>query len=298
MDRGRSLFFLFLAPVCWSLTGMLVKYIPWGPWAVTGWRSLFSACFLWLFFKTFRPENFRFDWSPGNLAISCSYSAFTILFAISAKLTTAANTILLQYSAPVYVALLSPWLLREKTATRDWFFVALTVMGLSLFLLNDIGTDDGHGGEMLGLAAGAACGFCWGLYMMLTRRKGMTKTPLSSMVIANILNVALCSWAMAEVSLAGFAETGFARNLGWAAVLGMGPLGLGYIFYLLAVNKVTALETSLIASLEPFLAPTWAFMVLGEKPGFWTLIGGSLIMLVALARSWLALKSPSTACSR
>jgi drug/metabolite transporter (DMT)-like permease len=292
MTRTGSVGFLLLAPVCWSLTGMFVKFIPWSSWAIAGWRSLFSGIFLLLVFKTFFRDEFRLDWSRDNLLIAVFYSAFSTLFALSTKLTTSANTVLLQYTAPIWVAFLGSWLLGEKTGRRDWIFIGLTIFGMSLFLLNDMKIGEGRN-DALGLAAGVACGFCWGMCVMFMRKKGAERAPLSSMVIANFITPLYCLGAMCSVD---FSDLGAAAaNMGWSAVLGIGPLGLGYIFYLLALNKVTALEAALIPSIEPLMNPIWTYLVVGEVPGFWTLVGGSVVLTVVLIRGWLSVRGQPAA---
>lgn len=292
MTRRLSIIFLLLAPICWSTTGMFVKYIPWSSWAIAGWRSLFTAFFLWGFFKVMYPKEFRFDWSWDNLAIALFYSAFSTLFAVSTKLTTSANTILLQYTAPIYVAILGPYFLGEKTNRRDWVFIGITIFGMALFFLNDMKTDEGRN-DLLGILAGAACGFCWAMCVMFMRKKGAERTPLSSMVIANFLTPIYCCWAMFSVDFSDMGQV--TVNLGWAALLGIGPLGLGYVFYLLAINRVTAMEAALIPAIEPLLNPIWTFLVIGEVPGPWTFVGGAIVLSVVIVRGWLAVKSPPPA---
>jgi len=287
MTRATSVGFLLLSPICTSLTGMFIKFIPWSPWAIVGWRSLFSSLFMLVVFKTLFRREFRFDWSGGSLLIAASYSVFALLFTISTKLTTSANTVFLQYTAPAWVALLGPWLLGEKAGRLDWLFIGLTFIGLSLFLLNDL-TVGGGRNDPLGLAAGLAGGFCWGLCVIFMRKKGSHRPPLSSMVIANGLTALYCLGAMSNVDFSG----DLAANLGWCALLGIGPLGLGYVFYVLAINQVTALEAAMIPAIEPLLNPLWTYLAVGEAPGFWTFIGGGLLLAGVLARSWLAIKSP------
>ena len=289
MTRATSVGFLLLSPICTSLTGMFIKFIPWSPWAIVGWRSLFSSLFILAVFKTIFPKEFRFDWSGGNLLVAASYSAFALLFSISTKLTTSANAVFLQYTAPAWVALLGPWLLGEKTSRLDWLFLGLTVTGLSLFLLNDFAVGGGRN-DPLGLAAGLAGGLAWGLCVIFMRRKGSQGPPLSAMVIANGLTALYCLGAMFSVDFS--APGDLAANLGWCALLGIGPLGLGYVFYVLAINQVTALEAAMIPAIEPLLNPIWTFLAVGERPGFWTFIGGGLVLAGVLARSWLAVKSP------
>jgi drug/metabolite transporter (DMT)-like permease len=287
MSRKLCVLFLVFGAVCWSLTGMLIKYIPWSSWAVAGWRSLFSAAFLWIAFRTLYPTKWRMDLSASNLAIAVFYSAFTTLFAVSSKLTTSANAILLQYSAPIYVALLGPLILGERAAARDRILILMTLAGLGILLLGPSGVKVPGGNQPLGLAAGAGSGFCWAMSIMLMRRKGAESLPLSCLVLGNLLTVIYSLPAM--VPVAGAPD--FGRHLFFAALLGIGPLGLGYVFWVAALDKVTALEAALIPSIEPLLNPVWTFMVIGEAPGRWTVVGGAIVLLAVALKAWGALRT-------
>ena len=269
---------------------MFVKLIPWSSWAIAGWRALFTAIFLWIVFKIAFPREFKFDWSKENLAIAFFYSAFATCFAVSSKLTSSANTVLLQYTAPIYIAILGPRLLGEMTSKRDWIFIFITLCGMALFFLNDMQANETRN-DLVGILTGAAGGFCWAMCVIFMRKKGAEQTPLSSMVIANFITPIYCCWAMFSVD---FSDVGaLARNMGWTAFLGIGPLGLGYIFYLLAIDRVTALEAALIPAIEPLLNPLWTYLVIGEVPGFWTFVGGAIVLGVVFTRGWLAVKSPA-----
>ena len=283
MSRKLSVAFLVLASVCWSLTGMLIKYIPWSSWAVSGWRSLFSAAFLWLVFRRLYPSRWRLDPSASNLAVAVFYSAFTTFFAVGSKLTTSANTVLLQYSAPVWVALLGPLIVGERAGTRDRWLIAMTLAGLSILLLGPGRTAVPGGNEPLGLLAASGGGFCWAMAVMLMRRKGAADIPLCCLVLGNLATVAYSLPAMASAA----AAPDFLRNLFFAAVLGVGPLGLGYVFWVAALGRVTALEATLIPSIEPLLNPAWTFLVIGEIPGRWTVAGGAVVL-----RPWPSRPAP------
>ena len=291
MTRKRGVFFLILAPVCWSFTGMMVKYVPWSSWAVTGWRSVFSALGLWLAFRTLYPKQWRFDFSPSNLAIALLYSGFTTLFAVSAKLTTSANTVLLQYSSTVYIAILAPFILRERTNPRDWLLILMTLGGLCLLLLS-AGDNVSGSREALGILAGAGCGLCWGMCIIFMRKKGAESIPLSCLVLGNIITVIYSFPAMISIPTAELP-----RNMLLAAVLGLGPLGLGYVFYVAAIGRVTAMEASLIPSIEPLLNPVWAYLVISEAPGFWTVAGGTIVLLAVALKALSAWRSPAPAAA-
>ncbi len=285
LSKRASIVFLVLSPIFWSTSSLLIKTVTWNSWAVAGWRSLISAFFLWFCFSRVYPRGFKFDFSRTNLTTAFFYSAFGSFFAMSVKLTTAANAILMQYTSPIYIAVLAPFFLKEKTPGRDWLFVAVMLMGMGLFFMNDLEVGEGRN-DFLGLMAGMAAGICWAIVVMLLKKQGAEGMPLSGLVLGNFMTGLYCFPAMVSVD---FLDMG---QMVWVAALAIVSLGLGYIFYLLAVGQVTALEAAMIPAIEPLLNPTWTFIFLNEIPGRWTIIGGSLVLATVLARAWLAVKDP------
>jgi drug/metabolite transporter (DMT)-like permease len=204
---------------------------------------------------------------------------------LSSQLTTVANTVFLQTSAPLYIAILGPFILKVKTQKKDIALVALTFIGLAMFFLNDVSAE-ATTREFVGIILGAICGLCWGMYLMLLKKLSFKGLPLSTMVIGNFLTVSYCLPFMLMVDMTS--DGLFAKNLLWAAVLGMGPLGCSYILYINAIRGVTALQASLLQCLEPLLGPVWVYLLVREVPGFWTFIGGGIILVVIIINSVLA----------
>lgn len=127
---NKHVFLLLLAAVLWSLGGVLIKSIDWTPLAIAGSRSLIATVIIGLF----QPATLKkLSWRvvPGALA----YTATVILFVVATKLTTAANAIFLQYTAPIYIALIGPWFLGERTRWQDWVLVGLRSMWYCLIFL-------------------------------------------------------------------------------------------------------------------------------------------------------------------
>ena len=111
---------LLLAALGWSLAGVMFKLVDWPPLAAAGGRGLISAVFL----LAVGGRNLRFTWSPLQLGTAFVYAGCTVLFAIANKLTTAANAILLQYTAPVWIALFGAWVLNERATRADCAYAA------------------------------------------------------------------------------------------------------------------------------------------------------------------------------
>ena len=141
---------LLLAAVCWSLAGLLFKYVEWPALAVAAGRGIISAAFLILVCG----RKLHFTWSPVQLGAALAYAACTVLFTLANKMTTAANAILLQFTAPVWVALLGAWLLGEPTRCRDWLTIGVVLGGLGLFFYDGLQLQN-ITGQLVALASAA-----------------------------------------------------------------------------------------------------------------------------------------------
>ena len=123
----RSVLLLAAAALCWSLGGLLIKAVPWSPLAVAGGRGFIAAVFLLL-----TNRGLRFHFSRDQIIGALGYAACTITFCVATKLTTAANAILLQYTAPVWVALFGAWFLGERATRADWLTIVVVLGGMTL----------------------------------------------------------------------------------------------------------------------------------------------------------------------
>ena len=124
----KAFLFLLLTAVLWSFGGLLIKSVSWNPMAIAGMRSAISIPLLLL---VVRKDHFTFSFS--QIAGACFYSATVILFVSANKLTTAANAIILQYTAPIYVAIFGIWLLKEKVRLHDWIVICNASVGIGHF---------------------------------------------------------------------------------------------------------------------------------------------------------------------
>lgn len=252
---------LFLAALFWSTSGVLIKLVDWHPLAIAGWRS-FVAGFA-IFLLCYREV--RVSFGRGEILAGLFMGLFCICFVASTKLTTAANAIVLQYAAPVYVAVLAPRVLGEPTRRRDWYFLGLTVFGIGLFFLDKVSTRG-----LAGIVLGVVGSFLWAGVALSVRkaRERSTAWPLS---LGNFAAAAFCL---------PFMFRGSPGAEGWVGVilLGVVSLGAGYAVFSYAIKRVTALESVLIPSVEPIINPIWVFLATGEVPGPWAVAGGVLVL--------------------
>jgi len=265
-EHIRWVVLLFITAVLWSSGGLLIKTVEWHPLAIAGMRSAIAALVIWL---VFRKE--KMTYSAPQLMGAAAYAGTVILFVCATKLTTAANAILIQYTAPVFVALLATWFLGEKPRTADWLTISVVFGGLLLFF-----QDKMSAGGLLGNLLALASGFTMAV-MIVSMRKQKDGSPFGSVLLGNgaTMLVGLPFMLGSGPDLAGWIALG---------LLGVFQLGLSYVLYSVAIKHVTALEAIIITTIEPILNPLWVFLMLGERPGPWSLAGGLVIIVAILAR--------------
>lgn len=273
-ERPKAILYLAITAILWSLGGLLIKSVNSSPLAIAGVRSGISS--LIILMAIGKP---KFNWSFSQIGAAICYSALVLLFVAANKNTTAANAILIQYTAPIYVALLGAWLLKEKVKLLDWVTIVLAIGGMLLFFLDDISME-GVFGNILAAASGLA--FAMFTIFMRMQKDG---SPIESVLLGNILT------AIIGVP---FVFGGMPDEKGWLflVVLGVVQLGLPYILYSKAIKHVTALEATLIPIIEPILNPVWVFLVLGETPGKWAIIGGVIVIVVVTGRCLISVRTP------
>ena len=260
--RILSIIMLALTAVLWSFGGVLIKLVTWNPIAIAGTRSIIAAITI---LCVLRKPDFKF--TKDKLFGAIAYALTVILFVSANKYTSAANAILLQYSAPIYVAIFGYIVLKEKATLKDWLTISFVIIGMILFFIEDI-----NGGNLLGNILAILSGVAFA-FTAIFMRKQKNANPLESILWGNIITALIGVFFM-------FSGT-MPNTKGWVALILLGTLQLGvsYILYSYAIKEVTALEATIIPVIEPILNPVWVFIILGEIPGTWALIGGAIVLI-------------------
>ena len=254
---------------------MLVKSIEWNPMAIAGTRSAIAlpviiACVGW--------PGWRF--SRLQIGGAIAYAGTVIFFVVATRLTTAANAIFLQYTAPIYVALAAHWWLGERTRRIDWVVIAVALCGIAVFFFDEL-TTAGFWGIVAALASGVAFAA-----LVLCLRKDRGGSPVAAVMLGNLLTALLGLPFMLSMQLPP------ARSWIALVVLGTVQLGISYVLYTIAIKRVTAMEATLIPLLEPILNPLWVMLLVGEWPGPWASLGGALVIGAVLVRGTVMLRRP------
>jgi drug/metabolite transporter (DMT)-like permease len=275
-NRARAILLLVAAAMLWSLAGVLIKWVSLPALAVAGFRSAIALPVLLVFFGK-RAVNF----SAAQLVGGVCYAATVILFVSATKLTTSGNAILLQYTAPLYVALLSGWLLHERTRWFDWTAIAAVLCGMSLFFLDQLSAG-GMMGNILAVISGLAFAS-----LIIAMRMQKDASPAGSAILGNLLTVLICLPWMVQSPPGGMDWIGL-------VLLGVFQIGLSYVCYSVAIRNVTAMEAILIPMVEPILNPLWVLLWMGEKMGSWALLGGVVVILSVLFRGFMDYRRTSS----
>lgn len=277
--RRRGLLAVLGAAVLWSTGGLFIKWVSLDALGVTMWRSLIAAVTIALVVRVRVGAPWRLPvlvW-----ATAAAYALTLVMFVSATKLTTAASAIFLQYTAPVYLLIAGPLFLRERVTRLDITTVIIAFAGMSLFF---IGRFDGDalGGNLLAAASGVTLAAMF----LLLRAPGCTEeTRPLSMLFGNLLLVVVLVPVNVVRGVPGMFAPG-PSDLAGLLFLGVVQIGFAYLLFGYAMRTTPALEASLIGMLEPVLNPVWVFLFLGERPGWWAVLGGAIIIGAVSYRVW------------
>lgn len=268
MHPNRALLFIALAALLWSTSGLLIKLIDLNPFAIAGLRSLIASALMIAWLK----GKLHFNFSYPQLAGAFSYAITMILFVSATKMTTAANAILLQYTAPVFTALLGAWILKERVTRFDWLIITTVIGGMFLFFIDRL-SFAGFWGNIMAVSSGVSMS-----YFILCMRMQKDASTLETILLGNIITALICVPFY-------FQQTPTIIN--WLALFYMGTLqiGLSFILYSAAIKYVKAIDAVLMQVIDPLLNPIWVFLIIGEAPGSWAILGGLIVLTAVTYRN-------------
>ncbi len=248
-------------------------------WQVAGFRSAIAALVL----LALIPES-RQNWTWKTFAVGIAYAATMVAFVTANKLTTATNAIFLQSTAPLYVLLLSPFLLAEKARRSDILVFAGIATGAALLLLGSSAASSNATNPVKGNIVALASGITWALTMMglrwLARRDAGIGPATATVVVGNLIACLACLPFIFPVQNNGAAD--------WAVVIYIGifQVALAYVFLTRSIRHVPAFEAATLLMLEPVFNPLWTWLARGERPTALAALGGACILAAALAGTW------------
>ena len=280
--RAIDRLMILTAALLFSTGGAAVKACSLSGWQVASLRSGIAAIALLILLPSARK-----GWNWRTWLVGSAFAATMISFVLANKLTTAANAVFLQSTAPLYILILSPFLLGEPSRRRQLVFMAALAVGMWFILSGGQSVSETSPDPTRGNIIGAFCGFSWAFTMMglrwLSRDQHIQNQQNSgaSAVICGSLISCLITLPFA-LPIRGASPTDWTT----VAFLGIFQIALAYVLILRGVRRVGALEVSLLVLVEPVFGPLWAWLFHAERPSSWALLGGLVIVLATAVYSW------------
>ncbi|MEN6500286.1 MAG: DMT family transporter [Rectinema sp.] len=260
--------------VCWSLSGLFIKLVDWPPVTIAGGRSLIAALFILAVVR--RP---KLNFGRNQIIAAVAYSFTMLLFVYANKHTTSANAILLQYGSPVYVMILSGAMLGERPLPEQIGALVAIVVGMGLFFVDSLSM-----GHLAGDIAAVAAGVTFAVHILFMRRQ-KEGSPIESLLLGHGLT------AIVALGISLFFPAPVMNAKSIASIFGLGivQIGLAAVFFSFAIKRISAIQSSLIAVIEPALNPLWVFLAIGEKPTGLAIVGGGIIIAAVVVSSVISI---------
>lgn len=261
----RGMLMMLCCAIMWSLSGVLTKLTPWNAFVISAMRSAVAALVLYIYIRATKG---RVVFSKMSWLLAIDVACIFMLYMPAVKLTSAANAIVLQYTAPIYVLLFCALFYKQKVKRADILAVALTFAGIALFFMDQLA-----GGSLLGNLMALCSGvFLAGMFLLGDRVT--QEERLSGLLLAQLLTV------VAGVPFMFFTTVEInGTYLLYILIHGVVQLGVPYLLYTQAVRACSPLTCSLISVIEPLLNPIWVFLALGESPSPLSLVGMAVVLI-------------------
>ena len=271
------------AALLFSTAGIAIKLTTLSIWQVAGFRAGIGAVAIYA-----ALPGARRGWTLRTWLIGAAYAATVILFVAANKTTTSANAIFLENTAPLYMLLLGPLVLREPVRKLDLAVIGAVAAGAFLLLRGSVAATgsapDPETGNILALISGLTWAITiTGLRRAATQRPygGQYDSSAAAVIAGNVIAFTVClPMALPIHEISGI-------NLAALVYLGVFQVGLAYVFLTRSLKNVPGIEASTLLLAEPVFNPLWTWLARGERPGYSALCGGALIVLSTfLATLW------------
>ena len=261
-----------------SPDGLLTRLIVTDHWTMIFWRALFLAFGMWLVLSFSCPNRVWQQYKTlkgGALLKVVAYSLGTISFIFAITHTSVANTLIILSTTPLFAAIISRVLLNEKIEPRTLMAIALVGLGIAVIAYGSDNQSSNWLGDMVALLGAffLACGFSF-------VRRFPEASTFAAISCSGILTALLVLPLAAPFSVSQ-------ADVGYLLVMGLYMLPIGTALMFIGPRYIPASEVGLLLLLESLLGPVWVWLALGEKPGYYTLLGGAIVLsTLAFNTAW------------
>lgn len=253
---------VFLAAVLYSIGGLCIKVIPWSGMSINSGRNLIALVVIGGYLAVTRHRPIM---SRGVLLGAVCICGTNTLFTLANKLTTAANAIVLQFTAPVFVMVLSVLLLHRKLKKLDLAVCALVLLGVFLCFADNLDAG-GTLGNVLALCSGLAYA---GVFLLNDLPGG---DPISSVFWGDVVSAVIGLPFLVQE------KTFTPVSMGSLVILGAFQVGVAYILLTEGLKTTPAVTASLISGIEPVLNPILVAVFYHELIGPAAVAGAAIVL--------------------
>ncbi len=273
----KGLIYISFTAFLWSTSGFFIKYLTINAFQISFYRSLIAALTVFAV-ALLRKQKLKFEFDAVSNFAAVFYAGILILFVIATKMTTAANAIFLQFTAPIYLVVLEPLFLKTKFDSRSIVTIIICIGGMVLFFFGKLEL-----GNIYGNLLAICSGICFAMFSLLLKYKKVkhkNNNTLNNVVMGNALVAVIAFFFIyPELSL----------DLKQALILlymGAIQIGISYIIFNEGIKYVSATESMIIATLEAIFNPIWVFIGIGEVPSVYSIAGGLIIFAAIIWRNF------------
>jgi len=284
-QHRKGLVYISITALLWSSSGLFIKILTLNAYQILFYRSVIAAITL-VIISSVKDKRIKFEHDKLTILASVFYSGILIFFVIANKLTTSANAIFLQFTAPIYLLFLEPLLLKTKFRRKDLVTIVISISGMFLFFMGKLEL-----GSIYGNLIAILAGFCFAMFSLFLKwkkQKGSENTIIS-VIYGNIIVGLICLPIV-------FGELSLSTTETYVLLyMGIIQIGISYFIFNIGIKYVSATESLIIGMLEAIFNPVWVFIGVGEVPATTAVIGGLIIFAAILFHNFLPFRKENTA---
>ncbi len=276
-NHRKGLIYISFTAFLWSTSGFFIKYLTINAFQISFFRSLVAALTIFLI-TLIRNQKLKFEFDIVSNFAAIFYAGILILFVLATKMTSAANAIFLQFTAPMYLVVLEPLLLKTKFEPKNVITIIICIFGMILFFFGKLEL-----GNIYGNLLAICSGICFAMFSLLLKYKKVkhkNDNTLNNIIMGNVLVGVITFF---------FVFPDFTLDLKQFLILlymGAIQIGVSYIIFNEGIKYVSATESMIIATLEAIFNPIWVFIGIGEAPSVYSIFGGLIIFSAIIWRNF------------
>ena len=272
--------YISFTALLWSSSGLFIKILNLDALQISFYRSGIAAITVFIISiarskRNLKSLKIKFD--KISVLSAVFYAGILIFFVVATKMTTAANAIFLQFTAPIYLLVLEPVFLKTKFEPKNLITITIAICGMILFFFGRLEL-----GSIYGNMFAIVSGICFAVFSLLLRKQrteNKTENTLGSTIMGNALVAVIAFFFI----FPNFALSGSETLI--LLYMGIFQIGISYVIFNVGIKYVSATESMIIATMEAIFNPIWVFLGIGETPSVYAIAGGLIIFSAILWRN-------------